>query len=266
VTLRAVIAARIDRPGEGARLVLQQAVVLGSVFDLAVLRALTVQGTALEAALARLESAYAISADPHRSGWFTFRHPLVREVAYQTLSLAQRRALHAAAAAALQQLGPPSERLGELLYHLERGEQWGQAAATARRAAEAARRLGPSGRPPWQPVRRLRDFTTSAVHLRRSAERWEQLGDLANLAGICINLRVVEQAADDYPAAAVSLERARALFEQVGDQRGVVRALARLGVLAGTRGDPQARIQRLEQALALVEGIGARERHPEYYR
>ncbi|GIW12434.1 MAG: hypothetical protein KatS3mg061_3491 [Dehalococcoidia bacterium] len=262
VTLRAVIAARIDRLVEEDRLVLQQAAVLGSVFDLAVLRALTGQGAALEATLARLESAYAISADPHRPGWFTFRHPLVREVAYQTLSLAQRRALHAAAAAALQQLGPPSERLGELLYHLERGEQWEQAAATARRAAEAARRLyaqreaialltralsaleAASTSPTGQPAEPL---TRTAVPVGKR---------LAEMATLRMERAEVAAQIGEYPAAIADLNEALRLASQDRPLRAAI--LCRIGELRERMGDFAAALQALNAALQELNGCDDR--------
>lgn len=468
-TLRAVIAARIDRLAEADRLWLQQAAVLGSSFEGALLAGIAGDASAA-GPLERLVASQLVSPEGSRPGWFGFKHPLVREVAYNTMSVSQRRAVHRSAAAALQKSGPPTERLGELLYHLERGEQWEQGAIVAKRAAEAARRLyapreaiglygraiaaleslgpsagsrpnGPSTRPvlPWgntlvelarvrmdraeseaqvgdypaalgdlqdalrlagsdralraaihgrlgevrertgdfagalqalnagidelapgrdsallarllsslsmiyyqqgeveraaaayaralrevgahgdhreisrayialnrpgiadpnaaaelqaardaldaavaagDPVAearlearlgsiyaRLRDFPSGVEHLRRSVAHWERLGDLANLAGVLVNLGVVEQSAGDLPSAAASLRRAAATFEQAGDQLGLARALARFGVLAGARGDTDEGARQLERAISLVESIGARERFPEYYR
>ncbi|GIW08440.1 MAG: adenylate cyclase [Dehalococcoidia bacterium] len=471
-TLRAVIAARIDRLANADRLRLQQAAVLGATFEGALLAAIAGETNDPSRCLEGIVASQLIAPEASRPGWFGFRHPLVREVAYNTLALAQRRGIHRAAAAALQKLGPPTDRLGELLYHLERGEQWETAAVVARRAAEAARRLyapreaialygralaalqasAPTGRrhegdPTTRPVlpwastlvemarlrvdraevetligdysaavadlneglslagtdhrlramiygrlgdvrertgdyagalqalnaglgelasdddpelrgrllsslsliyyqqgeveraastyaralqfvgirgdhreisrayialnradtatrdpgavaelrrvrealdaalaagdaiaearlearlgsmyARLRDARSSIEHLRRSAERWERLGELANTAGVLVNLGVVEESAGDLAASTASLRRAAALFEQIGDQRGLARALARLGVVAGKRGEPVEGIKLLERAIAVVEGIGAREQYPEYHR
>lgn len=140
-TLRGLVAARIDRLAEADRARLLQAAVLGAVFEGALLAAVASVSGDQSQWLDELSAGGLIVPEPSRPGWFAFGHPLVREVAYARLSLAQRRAIHRAAAAALQKVGPPSDRFGELLYHLEGGEQWETAAVVAQQAAAAARRL-----------------------------------------------------------------------------------------------------------------------------
>ncbi|MCS6801659.1 MAG: adenylate/guanylate cyclase domain-containing protein [Chloroflexota bacterium] len=471
LSLRGMIAAQIDRLADADRLRLRQAAVLGDCFDGALLAAVTGEEGRLEEHLERLVASGLLSREPDRPGWFAFKRPVVRDVAYGMLPLALRRRLHRAAATALQKSGPPSDRLGELLFHLERDEQWELAAAAACRAAEAAQRrhapreaialygralavlercrgeaaprqgesgggsplpghdtaemarirlaraevaalvgdyseaiadldaafvlarrdrplraalygqlgevrerlgrypealealnaglaeLDPTDHPETRArllssisfisylqgdreraaslaaealrrggaggdhrqssrdylalsradtvseepeaaadlarlqhaleeaivagdetaaaqlesrlgstYARRRDLHRSADYLRRGADRWERLGDLAAAAGVLLNLAVVQEHAGDLAAAAASARRGQELFERAGDRCGQAQAMARLGVIAGARAAVGEGIALLEGALELVTSIEARTHYPEYYR
>lgn len=140
-TLRSLITARVDRLPSAERLVLQHASVIGQVVELDLLRSFSEQPAFLEFAIAKLEAGRFLEVDPARTGSYRFRHPLMREVVYSTLSLSERRSLHRAAAAALEARGVSQESAGVLLYHHQRGEQPERVAIVARQAATMARRL-----------------------------------------------------------------------------------------------------------------------------
>ena len=100
VTVREAIAARIDATPPAARSVLLSAAVVGRTFWRGVVEALG--GTAVDEALLLLEARDFVRRDPSSQLFgdvqFTFRHMLIREVAYATMPRAARRKLHAAVA------------------------------------------------------------------------------------------------------------------------------------------------------------------------
>ena len=116
-TVQATVLARLDLLGPEERRIIQ----LGSVFG----RAFRPPGLlALEPALHGLDEVVDRLVDkdllrPTGTDIFAFRHILIREVAYQTLTRSERGRLHAAAAAWLEGLaGDREEALAELIaYH-----------------------------------------------------------------------------------------------------------------------------------------------------
>jgi class 3 adenylate cyclase len=100
VTVREAIAARIDATPPDARTVLLAAAVVGKTFWRGVVE--EVAGISVDDALLVLEARDLVRRDPtsQLSGdvQFTFKHMLIREVAYATVPRARRRELHAAVA------------------------------------------------------------------------------------------------------------------------------------------------------------------------
>jgi adenylate cyclase len=116
-TLHGLLLSRVDRlPGETRRL-LQEAAVVGAVFDESLLRAVATQASTMEAALDRLTEADLVQALGHwrEGGRYRFTHALVHEVVYQNLLLARRTELHERIGQALERgAGPHPERLADL--------------------------------------------------------------------------------------------------------------------------------------------------------
>src|SRR6185436_4606773 len=85
-TVQALLAARIDRLGDDPKRVLQAAAVIGKQFDEPLLRAVVELADELvAAALAALQEAEFIhEAAPYPQPQYAFKHPLTREVAYQS--------------------------------------------------------------------------------------------------------------------------------------------------------------------------------------
>ena len=139
-TVQALLAARIDRLGEPAKRLLQSAAVIGKQFDEALLREVSglVDEHDLDAALRALQEEeflrlVTLSPQPE----YTFKHPLMGDVAYRS-QLGERRArLHAAVATALEKL--KADRLGEyaslIAHHWEASGMRFEAARWKRRAA-----------------------------------------------------------------------------------------------------------------------------------
>jgi class 3 adenylate cyclase len=116
-TVQATVLARLDLLGPEERRMIQLGSVFGRAFRLAGIQALEPELQRLDEVAERL-----VDKDLVRSagsGTFNFRHILIREVAYQTLTRAERGRLHAAAAAWLEGLATEREdALAELIaYH-----------------------------------------------------------------------------------------------------------------------------------------------------
>ena len=139
MTVKSLLAARVDRLGERAKQALQAAAVIGKQFDEPLVRAVTELGERdLAAVLGTLQEAEFIHlVTPYPQPQYAFKHPLTREVAYQS-QLGERRArMHAAVAAALETLR--ADRLGEhaalIAYHWEASGMRFEAMRWQRRAA-----------------------------------------------------------------------------------------------------------------------------------
>jgi adenylate cyclase len=116
-SLHGLLLSRVDRlPAEGRR-VLQEAAVLGAVFDEPLLHAVASAPETLDGALDRLVEADLIQPIDRRGAErrYGFTHGLVREVVYQNLLLARRTEMHERIGRALEQsVGPRPERLSDL--------------------------------------------------------------------------------------------------------------------------------------------------------
>ncbi|HEX6128803.1 MAG TPA: adenylate/guanylate cyclase domain-containing protein, partial [Candidatus Limnocylindria bacterium] len=186
-TVQGTLLARIDLLPASARRMLQVGSVFGARFTAegvsAVEPALAVDALVALEALEALEKHDLVAATP--GGALAFRHALVQEAAYQTLTRRDRGALHAAAARWIEANGRGREdQLAEVI-----GFHWHQAATLMRAAAETA----PD------------ELTAEAVAwLRRAAEV-----DVRRWAGAeaVTHLRHALEIAPDEEVAAILLER-----------------------------------------------------------
>ena len=189
LNVQAIIAARIDRLDETSKHVLQAASVAGKVFSRPLIEKITDTAAAdLAAALERLKAVdfvYETSLYPVVE--YSFKHPLVHEVAYETQLREQRAARHAAVAAAIEEL--EVQRIDEfssmLAYHWERAGIPEQALNWHRKAAEIANVKDPaSALEHWEKVRGLVDelepsteiFTIGAEACGQISNLWWRLG------------------------------------------------------------------------------------------
>ncbi len=108
-TLRGVLSARIDRLPELSRHVLQDASVIGRIFDLQILKRLTSLNGGLDSHIQYLREATLI--EPVRDEYM-FRHVLIQEAAYESILLKKRAELHKQIGKTLEELH--SERIEEL--------------------------------------------------------------------------------------------------------------------------------------------------------
>ena len=145
VTVREAIAARVDALPPDARSTLLSAAVVGRTFWRTVVEAVG-DSEDVDDALTVLEARDLIRRDPSSQlggdAQFTFKHMLIRDVAYATVPRAARRERHAAVATHVEErLAGATETLSTILAH-----HWREAGEPARAvpylvaAAEAARR------------------------------------------------------------------------------------------------------------------------------
>src|SRR5437660_3525703 len=139
-TVQALLTARIDRLGERAKDLLQVAAVIGKQFDEPVLREVSGLGDGqdFDAALGVLQDEEffrLVTLFPMPE--YTFKHPLVGEVAFRSQPGERRPPVHAAVATALEK--PRTDRLGEyaslIAHHWEASGMRFEAARWKRRAA-----------------------------------------------------------------------------------------------------------------------------------
>ena len=139
-TVQAAIASRLDALPAAEKRVLQLAAVLGDRFRLGPLRALLASDP--EPALADLQRRGLIDDRRAREqGLYGFHHQLIRDVAYATLTRADRIVLHERAARGLRErAGARYPELAELIaFHLTRAAELDPGAGRELAAFEAAR-------------------------------------------------------------------------------------------------------------------------------
>jgi class 3 adenylate cyclase/tetratricopeptide (TPR) repeat protein len=138
-TVQAVLSARIDSLEDSSKQVLQTAAVIGREVPIQILEIVT-SLSADEVAqavwqLRRSELLYELP--PHEPGLHAFKHPLIQEVAYQSLLSDRRRKLHADVARAIEihYKAQADERANLLAFHLEQAGEVLKAAQANMRAA-----------------------------------------------------------------------------------------------------------------------------------
>ena len=120
-TVQGVLTARLDRLPASDRRLVQAAAVLGRDVSVPLLRALVTEMSEAEfrLALARLQaSEFLLETSVAPTAVYTFKHALTQDGAYQSLLPERRRAIHASAAAAIEQHAPDVvARTPEVLAH-----------------------------------------------------------------------------------------------------------------------------------------------------
>ena len=293
-TLHALIAARLDALDAAGRSLVQDAAVLGQSFTADALAA--VAGSTTSEVAPRLEQLVRsdllhVEIDPRspERGQYAFVQALIREVAYSTLALRDRRARHIAAARYFESSGD-DELAGALAVHYvaafkasadgpEADALRAQARLALKAAASRAERLGAL----VQAVAFLDQALEVALDDADRADILEQAGQDANRASrgdIAVEIleeavRIREQAGDPGPLAralellgdALASARRReeaqtvyaSAFERVGDlgdDPRWVRLLTAYGRVLALNGEYALAHQHSREALARAERLG----------
>jgi class 3 adenylate cyclase/tetratricopeptide (TPR) repeat protein len=239
VTVREAIAARMDALPPEARSALLSAAVIGKTFWVGLLRAIAeydVDGplALLEARdLIRRDSTSQISGDIQ----FTFKHMLIREVAYSILPRAVRRERHAAVARHVEEV---FEGAGETLpailaYHWREAGEPARAIPYLLTAADAARRSWAQGA--------VIDLYSRALELAEDDERRREIRLTRGIA--LVDLNEYEQAAEEL----------RALLPELEGQLRLDALIALGHALLWTERDEET-LATAREAAALVESVG----------
>jgi class 3 adenylate cyclase/tetratricopeptide (TPR) repeat protein len=136
-----VLMARIDRLADDPKHAIQVASVIGREFALRLLQRITDAGDEVSSVveeLRSLELIYEKSAHPELA--FMFKHALTHDVAYESILIQRRRALHRIVGTAIEELYPDrlAEHYESLAHHFARAEEWERAFLYHGRAAEKA--------------------------------------------------------------------------------------------------------------------------------
>ena len=289
-TLHGLLLARLDRLAAAERRVIQAAAVIGPRFEVPLLKAVSSEPGAVDAALEALASADLVTPGPdHR-----FRHGLLQEIVYQNILVTRRTELHTRVGTALEAQGAGDaeslERLVALGHHWALGADKRRGARYLVAAADWARGMYANADAIQHYQRALGaleqcDEPTAAAQIEAerlvARERMaDLLGPTGRRAAALGEYEIVEtgyRAAGDAAAQARILRkmgglhwdagaRARALgcFEAglalLGDQREHIEQAhlyQEMGRLAFRSGDSQRAVEWAEQARRHAERLAA---------
>jgi class 3 adenylate cyclase/tetratricopeptide (TPR) repeat protein len=251
-TLHALIAARLDGLSDDERRIVQDGAVLGKTFTRNAVEALSGIGAgtceAVLAALVRKE-VLSIQADPRspEHGQYGFLQDLMRRVAYEMLSMRDRRDRHLAAADYLERTLADDDEIVEVLasHYIDAytvAPDADGADAVRRRARELLVRAGERAESLGAPTEAQRYYTRA--------------GDLSETgpdeAGLLARAADMAMRAASQDAAIELADRAHALYEAAGDHGQAARVLivrARIDQMQGRLDEALARMQRAHDVL-----------------
>jgi tetratricopeptide (TPR) repeat protein len=249
-TVQAVLAARMRRLSSEEQRLLETASVIGVKIPVAVLEAVTeLFADGLRASLARLDAAEFL----HETGPFpgvelSFRQTLKHEVAYTSMSEADRRAAHAHCLGALERLGPdhPAARPDVLGDHAFRGEIWDKAVGHLRRAGARAAARAANG----EAVARLEQAAAAAARLPGSREATETAIDIRlELRPSLLQLGRLSE------VLAVS-QQAEALAQQIGDEARLARVYTYLANYHYLKGEHETAVDYADRCFEIGRAQG----------
>lgn len=267
-TLQGLLLSRIDRLHIDTRRVLQEAAVLGPIFEEQLLRAIAEERGTIDAALERLIEADLIQHGGGREGnSYRFTHALLHEVVYHNLLLSRRTELHERAGRALEPVvGPHPQRLSDLEAL---GHHWANS-SDKRRGADYLVAAGDWARAVYANDDAMRHYeralrTLAGCHdcSRQAADTRERLADLLALTGSR------QQALEHYEAARqeheIQLDAASAarlhrkiggLYWEAGDREQARACFARGLERLGKDSDPIERAQLFQEVGRLAFRTG----------
>ena len=253
-TVQGIIAARLDGLSTDEKSLLQDAAVLGKVFWAGA--AAVVGGHELPRtqellhALERKEFlARARRSSVGSELEYSFRHALVRDVAYGQVPRAARAQRHQAAAAWITSLGRPEDHAEMLAHHALSALEYASAAGqpTEELSAIAARALGEAG----DRAARLQSLPAALGYYRQALELTPeddpQRGRLLLRAGRAAGEANTSDARN-------LLEDALRVLQEAGDLASAAEAEASLGLLEWMMRSAGPALERFEHAVSLVAG------------
>jgi tetratricopeptide (TPR) repeat protein len=230
-TVQAVLASRIDRLAAREKELLQTFAVIGRQFSLPLIsRVADYSETELDAMITALQSSEFIYERPaFPEVEYVFKHALTQEVAYNSLLLERRKALHERIAQALEALFVDSidEHLMELSYHYSRSGNDSRAIDYLVRASEQAQQRSAYS----QAAAYLQQALTRLNDQPAGPDRYRK--EFAIHAGLADSAIVMSgYAAPEYEH---HLTRRHELAERLGDTTQIFYSLVGMSVLSAFR-------------------------------
>ena len=238
-TIHEMLLARLDALPADARRTLQLASVVGMEFSEGIVVGLSEStGGQTEAALRDLQRAELVAAGASVHT-LVFRHPLIHEVAYRSLLMSTRRALHGRIGGWLEERGG-EERVAELARHYRDSDDVAKARHYLRRAGDRAQELNANREAfGWY-------MDAAATYTDDPASRAEMLEAAAQQRYLI----------GDIQAATELQEEAIALSESVGAEREALNARRWLGRFRWLLGDKDESERQIELAITGLERLG----------
>jgi tetratricopeptide (TPR) repeat protein len=248
-TVHDVIRARIQRLAEGPRELLELASVVGREFTRRLIDRLAGAGDATERALRELKTLELIlETSLYPEVAYSFRHALIHDVAYQSLTVERRRRIHGAVARAIEELH--EHRLAEqyevLAHHFAEAAEWEKALEYLSKAAEKA---------------------AHAFAIREALELYGRALEVAEAAGAgaspasTIAIRQSRSALyfliSDFDRSRAEAERVVELARRAGDPDREGRALAAISWAAMWNRDLDGAIEASRRAIEVAEPVAA---------
>jgi class 3 adenylate cyclase/predicted ATPase len=253
-TVKALLAARIDRLPSVEKGVLQAASVIGTDVPFGLLQAIAgMPDEDLRQHLVQLQSAeflYETNLFPELE--HTFKHALTHEVAYGTLLGDRRRTLHARIVEAIERLfaGRLTEQVEQLAHHAVRGEVWDRAVTYLYEAGAKAFRRS--------------TYVEASAYLTQGVELAGRLppgpDQMRQELRMLLTLGPALQMTRGFGAAEVerTYARARELSEELGEPIELFQALWGLWLHTAGRGRNAEARSFAEELLAVAERLGDR--------
>ncbi|MGO4524148.1 adenylate/guanylate cyclase domain-containing protein [Microvirga sp. 2MCAF35] len=260
VTVQAVIGERIDRLSPFDRTILQMASVIGKEVPYTVLEAVSAQEMAAEIkpALLRLCAVELLQDQDRPDGrYYSFRHPLIQEVAYSSQLKSRRSRLHAFVAPALASYYAErqDEVAGLISFHYESAGSLSKAAEYARKAAEWIGSMHPAQAiRQWQVVRRL-------VHAQSRSVRDNALLILSSAQIAWLGWREGMGAKD----AAPYIQEALAVAKETDDTMVPLLLFVEARISGASGGAADHYVARVTDALAILDNAVHRSRAATLY-
>src|SRR5215471_18366700 len=228
-TIQDIIMARLDRLGEDGKRTVQLASVIGRQFLVRLLARIAGLSDRLEGLLRELqvlEIIYEQGLVPEPA--YIFKHAVIQDVAYNSLLMQRRKALHRAVGEAIEELYQDrlEEHYTELAHHFTQGEVWEKAFSYCRQAGEKALERSAY----HEAVTSFEQALAALAQLPESRDTIEQAIDLR------CDLRNVLLPLDAHARIFDHLHAAEALAERLGDDQRLGRIVCYLCISFMTMG------------------------------
>jgi class 3 adenylate cyclase/tetratricopeptide (TPR) repeat protein len=250
-TVQGVLASRIDRLAPPEKALLQQLAVIGREFPLGLVRQVVPQPEdelyQLLSVLQRKEFLYEQPAFPEVE--YLFKHALTQEVAYNSLLLERRKALHEQVGQAIEEVyrGHLDEHYSELAHHYSRSDN-------TQKAIEYLYLAG-------QQAVQGSAYEQAAIHLTAALRLLDTLPDTPERAAQELRVQLTLGPALKITKGYGSVEveqvyiRARALCQEVGETPQLFLVLWGLSAFYRNRGDLRTSHEVATQCLTLAERV-----------